>query len=345
MKKLSAQYRKKRILLGPLDSGLNFDLKVALEKLGYRVTTLNFIEGDFQFRSDINLEINRVSWFKAAVRIFGNFIRSRNYDIYHFRQGQSLLPWNIDLPILKFSGKKMVMNFDGDDLRLSYKFHKTQANTLFAQNRGETIFLRYKKIWRTFWIKLWTDQITVVTPDLLEFAPGAKLIYNLVPTSIQSKKNPENHHKKIIIMHAPTDRKIKGTKYLVKAVKRLKREKFPVELLIVEKQPHQDIGLFYRRADIVVDQLLMGALSVVSYEGMLYGKIVICYLRADLRQYYPKDLPIISADPDTIYSVLKKVLSNLDELVIIGRKSRQYVLRNYSPKIIAKKWQAIYESI
>jgi hypothetical protein len=343
MLKLLPQKRKK-VFIGPLDSGLNNELKIALEKLGYQVTTLNFVANHFNFKNDLTLGINRLGYFAAAGVVLKNFFRSFFYDIYSFRFGQSLLPWNLDLPVWKLLGKKVLMRFDGDDIRQSRGFRLTKYSRLFIENSTLPWARDFKNIVRFYWIKLWTDKITVSTPDLVKFAPGAEFLPNLVPMGEAVSSKPQKN-RKITIFHAPTDRKIKGTKYIIAAVNRLKREKFPVELVIYENRPHQEIGQYFQAADIVIDQLLMGAMSVVSLEGMRYGKPVICYIRDDLRKYYPKDLPVISANSDNIYEVLQALISEKSYLAKLGKKSAVYAKKNHDPVIIAKAWDKIFQSI
>lgn len=346
MKKSSIKVKAKpqRILLGPLDSGLNYDLKMGLLGQGFKVTTMNFVANRFDFQSDIVLKINQMNFIQAVLTVFTNFFKSFSYDLYHFRFGQSLLPWNLDLPLWKIIGKKIVMSFEGSDIRLSRNFCKTKYNVLFSKNTQETLSQRIKKLLRYQWIKIWADRITVSTPDLLEFAPAAELVYNIVPLRIKknSKRTVPNTNKTIKILHAPTNRSIKGTKYIIKAVKRLQKEHCPVELIIFENKPHIEIDSYYRQTDIVIDQLLMGALSTVSLEGMMYGKPVICYVREDLRCYYPPDLPVISANSDNIYLVLKRLLDEKNKLNSIGQNGLSYIKKYHYPNVVGKKWKGIY---
>lgn len=332
-----------KVLLGPLDSGLNYDLKQGLLKQGFKVTTLNFVANRFAFPNDIVLKINKTNFFRASFLVLINFFKSFSYDIYHFRFGQSLLPWNMDLPLWKILGKKMIMNFDGTDIRLTHRFKKTKYNIIFSQNTPETFIQMIKKLIRYQWTKMWVDKMTVATPDLLEFAPAAELVFNIVPLSIKKNSKPIiSKNKKIKIFHAPTNKSIKGTKYIIKTVKRLQKEHYPVELIIFENKPRIEIDSYYHQADIVIDQLLMGALSTVSLEGMMYGTPVICYVRDDLRHYYPQDLPVISANSDNIYEVLKQLIDEKNNLNLIGQKGLKYVKKYHYPNVVGKKWKGIY---
>lgn len=344
MPKLSPKKRKK-VFIGPLDSGLNYDLKIALEKLGYEVTTLNFVTNRFNFKNDITLGINGVGYLQAVWLVLRNFFQSFSYDIYSFRFGQSLLPWNLDLPIWKLFGKKVLMRFDGDDIRQSRGFQKTKYNRIFIKNSTLPFARDFKNILRYHWVKLWADKITVSTPDLIQFARNAKFLPNLVPSGERPAANKHRKTKILTIFHAPTDRKIKGTKYIIEAVNRLKKEKFPVDLIIYENRPHEKIGSYYQKADLVIDQLLMGAMSVVSLEGMRHGKPVICYIRDDLRKYYPKELPVISATSDNIYEVLRALVSEKIYLAKLGKKSALYAKKYHEPAVIAKAWDQIFQGL
>lgn len=86
-----------------------------------------------------------------------------------------------------------------------------------------------------------------------------------------------------LIVHAPSQRELKGTEFLVAVVKRLKREGYKFEFRLIEKLPHAEAMKQYRRATIVVDQLLIGSYGNLSMEAMAMGKPAICFIRDDLR--------------------------------------------------------------
>lgn len=61
------------------------------------------------------------------------------------------------------------------------------------------------------------------------------------------------------IAHAPTDRSVKSTETVVKAVETLQKRGYPVELLLIERQTHaKTIEIKAKHADILVDQLKLG---------------------------------------------------------------------------------------
>ena len=82
---------------------------------------------------------------------------------------------------------------------------------------------------------------------------------------------------------------------------------------------------------------------------MALGKPVICYVREEgLRLIEPEmrsQLPVIRADPGTIYGVLKECLTfHRHKLVELGALSRTYVERWHDPLRIAASLKEAYET-
>ena len=106
----------------------------------------------------------------------------------------------------------------------------------------------------------------------------------------------------------------------------------------------------YERADLLVDQLLAGWSGALAVELMALGKPVICYLREGDLRFLPAamraDLPLIHAQPATIYDVLKQWLTaGRNDLAARGKQSRQYVERWHDPQKIAVRLAEAYRGI
>jgi hypothetical protein len=173
----------------------------------------------------------------------------------------------------------------------------------------------------------------VSSPDLLEFAPGAQLLPG--PIDLEKwrpkvlRREPPSHSDPVRIIHAPTDRDIKGTKYLLAAAERLKSAGYPVEVTLLEGLSHDQIHVLSEQADIVVDQLMLGVHGMFAVEMMARGLPVICRIREDLRRFYPPDLPLITAEPGSIYDVLESLLTQPERWADLGRRGIEYVRREH----------------
>jgi glycosyltransferase involved in cell wall biosynthesis len=152
------------------------------------------------------------------------------------------------------------------------------------------------------------------------------------------------------IVHAPSNRRAKGTEHVVAAVERLQAENVPVELELVEGLTHVEAQRLYAQADIVVDQLLVGWYGGFAVEMMALGKPVVAYVRDEDLVHIPDamraELPVISATPDTITDVLRRLVTDEGRrLPELGRRGRAYVERWHDPRAIAGRLKGVYEEI
>lgn len=63
---------------------------------------------------------------------------------------------------------------------------------------------------------------------------------------------------RVVITHAPTNRHIKGTRYVIQAVERLKMEGLPVHLDLIEGRPWRECLERKAKSDIYIDQFELG---------------------------------------------------------------------------------------
>jgi len=140
-----------------------------------------------------------------------------------------------------------------------------------------------------------------------------------------------------LIVHAPSDPYVKGTNYVLDAVSRLHNAGYEFTFQLVENLKNKEGIDLYRKADIVIDQLCIGAHGIVSLEAMAYGKPVVCYIKEELIGKYPKDLPIVNANPNSLERVLASLLDSPQDLQELGQKGRAYVESYHDPPKIANQ--------
>jgi hypothetical protein len=309
----------------------------------------------------------------------------RNFDIVHYNFGRTMMPWYVqgskavgskyprlfyevndfyrrledmcDLPLLKRAGKGIVVTYQGDDARQG-DFCRThfEINPAVEVEPGYyTAESDEDKRQRISRFAKYADKIYALNPDLLhilppqaEFLPYASVNLNeWTPSEVAGDVSGARP----VVLHAPTHRGAKGTRYILEAVERLQREdKLDFEFTLVEGLALEDARKLYERADILVDQLLAGWYGGLAVELMALGKSVICYIRETDLKFIPaemqQDLPVINSTPATIYEVLKEWLTvRRDQLPEVGRRSRAYVERWHDPLKIAARLKGDYESI
>ncbi len=344
-----------KVLHCPTDTGGNpWYLSRAERELGVESDMMVFKSQRFDYPTDINLHLESVpKWFIpfSAYKILSFFKYAvKNYDVFHFNFGRSVIDYPyfyffnyLDFELLKKLGKKIIVTYQGCDARIrSYCIENFEisacANCESKYCKG--IFEKMKKK-RIEKVQKYADNIYSVNPDILynlpdfaEFMPYANFDPKLYPQKSQKQDDDT-----IKILHAPSNRAIKGTDYVLKTYERLKKENYKVELVLIENLPNDKAINLYQKADIVVDQLLAGWYGGFAVEAMALEKPVLCYLREKDLEFVPfKDkIPIINTTSETLYENLVNLIEDEKLRKEIGKKSRAYVEEIHDPIKIAKK--------
>lgn len=254
-----------------------------------------------------------------------------------------------DLFLLKLFRKKIFVTFQGDDARQgdycrkNFSIHfVNEVSSSYYTDRDD----RNKRKLISIFDK-YADQIFYLNPDLGWVLPKrSKFIPYLHVRPSEWTYADLEEQEKLTLVHAPTNQLVKGSKYLMSAAERLKKEGFNFDLILVENMTFDEAVKVYRKADIVVDQVLAGWYGGLAVEAMALGKPVVSYIRREDLEFIPQEmkleLPIIEANPDSIYEVLKGVLTNRYDLKAISRKSRSFIEKWHNSEIISKNISNYY---
>jgi glycosyltransferase involved in cell wall biosynthesis len=339
-----------RILHAPIEiAGQMGILSKAQRSLGHKSTSVSYYDHLFKYACDKNLRLNSYHIRHGGI-IFANikklcfFIHALIlYNVFHFHFGVTLIYNYLDLPILKFFRKKIVMHFWGDDVRRS---EISEANNKYYKLAGyikddKKVSDKLRKLSK------YVDTVIIPNYELLEHVKNyfndVKIIRQAINISDYSPKYPEPETCTPFIVHAPSDKDIKGTKFIVKAINRL-RDKYIFKFKLVHGISHDEAERIYQSADIIIDQLILGEYGLVSIEAMAFGKPVVCFIRDDIRSLY-KDLPIVSATPENIEEKIEWLLKNPQARTELGRAGRSFVEANHDSRTIAKQLIEIYDGI
>ena len=155
---------------------------------------------------------------------------------------------------------------------------------------------------------------------------------------------PPSDNPRPLVVHAPSNREKKGTKYVIEACERL-----PVDLDIVEGVRHDEARERYARADIVVDQLNAGWHGVFALEAMALGKPVLAHLDPETVEQsaegYGIRVPIVPATKDTLEAQLRPLVESPALRREIGAASRTYVEQVHDIDRVADRLLAIYAAL
>lgn len=301
-------------------------------------------------------ETNGFNWFLSYLNYSGGInitdayelIRivdpiSRYADVIHFHNGNSFLANNTDLPLLHANGKRMVMHHWGNDVR-SKKITALLNPYPIPPSYFPDERIHQNLLFSSKYIRHAIVQDYELYPHVADYYEHVHVIplackYEEIPYAYPSKDNP-----KPVIIHAPTNREFKGSEYVEKAIAELKGTR-TFEYCAIEKMSHRQAMKTYLTADIIVDQILCGTYGMLSVEAMAMGKVVVAFVRDDVRAKFPAELPIVVANPDTISSVLASLIDNPEARYNLGVAGRRYVEKYHSLDYIIPKLLDVYKSV
>lgn len=288
---------------------------------------------------------SKSSWKLDIVRIM------KKYDVIHA---------STELPIFAlFSGKPFIAIPTGSDiLELVYQKNLKGILLKIAYHRAKIVVFPATHMIES--IKKIKIKNSIFIPWVWDF----------------SKFSPKDKQKndKFIIFH-PTNHvwDYKKNDIFLKAFVKLAEKRDDIHLIITNRGPdfkksleilnnptckgkfdvisktlsQNELPDMYSKADIVVDQFGVGFTGLIGQEAMACEKPLIQYANFDLyKKFYSEVPPIVNAKTEEeILSQLEMLIKNPDKVIEIGKKSREWIIKNHDPEKILKKYIYIYEAI
>lgn len=145
---------------------------------------------------------------------------------------------------------------------------------------------------------------------------------------------------------------IKSTHIYLPLVDRLKQEGHDVEFIFFKDVPNKTIRYYQAQADIFIDMLTFGFFGANIREAMMLGKPAVCFLRPEwlesMRREIPEyvaELPVVSATPETIYEVLRDLITDPQKRTEIGRRSRAFAEKWHASDAAAEVFDRIFRQV
>lgn len=336
-------------------------------------------------QSYLDMDVDEVLWpagmslpqqMRAQMELIRRAIR--DYDIIHYNSGQTIATvvtrpdltsasWKrrakfaagnaygyalqrFELALLRRSGKPFFVTYQGSDARqrdvcrrsFEISYHHEPEST-FLPGGDDRVRAQIQLLTRH------AERVYALNPDLLRMLPDGAEFLPYASVDAEVWQPVWRDAARPLIVHAPTRRWIKGTRYILEAVERLKADGLDFDFELIEGLSNKEARGRYEDAHLLVDQLLAGWYGGLAVEAMALGKPVVCYVREEDLHAIPDgmraDLPLIHATPSSLYEILKAQLARpLGEWRELGRRSRAYVERWHDPMRIAARVVADYRA-
>jgi hypothetical protein len=329
--------RSPRILHAPLDVGGHArQLSLAERELGLDSEAAVYAPQSYGFEADIDLRAGIDVPIPVRMARRAAFLRRAldRYDVFHFNFGQTLLQVRQlgrildELPLLKRRGKTILVTYQGCDVRPfadCYCRNRSCARTTAYRAPAAARVLRH------------ADRVFHLNPDLGRYLPGSRFLpyANVDPRSYAPAPPEPAPAGPLLVVHAPTDRAVKGTAHVIQAVQALQAEGLSIRLELLEGMTRSEVVARTMAADVVVDQLLIGWYGGFAVEAMAMAKPVLCFIREEDNPFGER-LPVLRADPATIAARLRDLAGDRDALREAGLAGRRFAEHEHDPLRIAR---------
>lgn len=323
--------KKKEILFAAVDIGwrIEYYTKFIKSRFNQQLASSSFVKyyvpkehynTNYTFMYNLHEKNAIVGWLLS----FSIFCRSLfRYDIFHFFSGETLLTRKLrkyEFFIYRLFRKKVTMHFVGSDIR-SPKYIDWKTKNIHAHLDGiaeaEKVEPWQKKLIQE--TNKYADNILVSTPDLLSLVPTARYY----PVMLDMKKfikdinevsYPEKNDRQIVILHAPSNERLKGSEFIYPVLEKIKKES-PHDIVIRTPKRSSSSNLtysvsryelfkLYKEADIVIDQLIIGWYGLQAIEALVCENQVISFIEPELEKYLFPNCPIQIANVNTLENVI-----------------------------------------
>jgi hypothetical protein len=266
----------------------------------------------------------------SRLRLLLFFLKTLNhFDIYYFNWAYSFLPLRIDLFILNYLGKKVIIQTCGSDVR--YFPYQKIIDDYYKMDRGYSFNDIGNNFYQTFFnykFIEWSGSTILSAREMATFARKPYHPFILPqkrPASLSSVNNPRP-----LILHCPSDRKIKGTKYVLNAIQMLNNEKIPFDFELIENKSNDYVMKRLSECDVLIDQpgpwIATLAREALSLNCVVIGGNDPKYMGFDLKS------PVLqfNASSSNLFKKLKKICIDRKFLELQKQKSFMFWKKHIS---------------
>lgn len=169
-----------------------------------------------------------------------------------------------------------------------------------------------------------------------------------IDTQLWKPKNKTVSKNKIVIAHAPNHRYVKGTEFIIQAIDKLKNDGYNIEFLLLENLKNDLVMEMLRnKVDIFIEKLNYCIYGLSAIEAMALEIPVVSTINHPLisplfrRFSYLNECPIVDANHENIYDVIKFLIDNEALRLELGKASRKFVEKYHSYEALSSLFDLI----
>lgn len=342
--------KNKTVFLGNIDIASQVsDLRHVLQEAGVKCITLHNREPNPIIKEKVHINLYKL---KNSIPIFRphrfNYWLRKNWSIYIHKLVQwwcvkrcdvFIFFWNSfngdfsDIELLKRKNKRIIFCFVGDDVRWFFaqkqEFEKYQLKHIEYDNDYDYSLNGLRERLRR--IRNSERFATIIFSRLDQAQLQLKPYYRFHMMVDTKKIKPNFNQNKIpVVVHAPSNKVGKGSKYVTDAINELKLEGIEFVFKQIEGLENNKLIQLLASADIVIDQMICPGSGKIASEALASGKVVISHMAySNYPQNIDLDYPVVDANVNNIKEVLKQIVLDVE-----FRKKRAIASRKFAEEVL-----------
>lgn len=236
------------------------------------------------------------------------------FDVIHYDGGMDFFRDSRTAKRWKKAGKKIVCHYMGSDLRVRGVVPEMNAlSDLNLTNESDHLLLH------------------------------SDIHYIYIPFDTSPYSAVAHRTGRLKIVHAPTNRSMKGTAFILPVIEAVKRVR-DIEFVLIENTPHENVLRLKQSCDIAIEQV--GNLGGTGYgrnslETLAMGIPTITEMTPDYVAWLPEN-PFVLATRDTLLDVLLNVIDHPELRAELGSKGRNWVNKYHSYESVHDRLEQLY---
>ena len=303
--------------------------------------------------------INYVPWKKNFIKRFFQALR-KNVKLIQLILWADIIHWQWDIggemifdlhrKLIRITRKPVIIEWLGSDIRIPEVVSKDNPYYKEASELGKYSY-NFESAERSSAIQAKfakLNAIPAVCPEMSLFLdknlfPSFVLLFQRISTKEFEPKLPDVNNHFPLIVHTPSDRNAKGTFQVRRVIDSLKNKGCEFEYIEIHNKTRNEAVEAIRKADIYLDQFIIGGYGMAACEAMAMAKPVFCYLMPSVVELLPSSCAIINTNLDNLEQLLEKYIKCPSLRNAAGQRSRSYVEQYHGADKIARELIAIYQ--
>lgn len=293
-------------------------------------------------------------WFRDRSAAFSQFLGALHWaDVVHYHYGGAfLLPFEMDVAFSRALRRPRLIQFWGTDIRVAeieaadnpyfaavYRSIDKWAGSTYQKSRELQEFYAS----RGFRCVIGSEtMIPHINPELF---PRYELVRCAFPVAATEPSYPDPAKKRPLVVHSPSDTAVKGTAAVLRSVEELRRKKLEFDFVLIHRMSRSEALETLRKADLFLDQFILGGYGMAAIEAFALGKPVVCYIKPAMVQLYPRTLPAVNATVDDLAGVLEPLILDAAARHRLGRCGRLYAEQYHDSLATARQLKEIYSGL